>query len=134
MRHGTVLGCSRALLLLERKTASERVASFPLMLSERNGHVDRISLPMGRGDIADHLGLTIETVSRVFTRFRAQGIIQLNSASEVVIRTMKRSKMPQKRHQMRNCPDTKNALGQEYQPRAGPVGSVGAEVGYPLYT
>ncbi len=74
------------MLLLGRKSASERVASFLLVLSERNGKADRISLPMSRGDIADYLGLTVETVSRVFTHFKTQGTIQLESAAEVIIK------------------------------------------------
>jgi CRP/FNR family transcriptional regulator, nitrogen fixation regulation protein len=65
------------MLLLGRKHALEKIATFLLVLSERlaeDGHVD---LPMSRIDIADHLGLTIETVSRSLTQLERQGIIEL---------------------------------------------------------
>ena len=67
------------MLLLGRKSAQERVASFLVMLSRRMGRLgerdDVIALPMTRLDIADYLGLTIETVSRTFTQFRKKGLI-----------------------------------------------------------
>ncbi|MSP67660.1 MAG: cyclic nucleotide-binding domain-containing protein [Alphaproteobacteria bacterium] len=67
------------MLLLGRKTAKERLASFLMHLSsraERRGETaDPIALPMSRTDIADYLGLTIETVSRTFTRLRKDGLI-----------------------------------------------------------
>lgn len=75
------------MLLLGRKSAAEKVASFLLSLAaddagEIRGHVE---LPMGRGDIADYLGLTVETVSRTFTRLRNDGLIALPSAHSVEI-------------------------------------------------
>jgi CRP/FNR family transcriptional regulator len=69
------------MLLLGRKTAKERLASFLILLSNaarRHGRPgDPVDLPMGRGDIADYLGLTIETVSRTFTQLKREGTIQL---------------------------------------------------------
>jgi CRP/FNR family transcriptional regulator len=68
---------------LGRKTASEKVASFLLMVA-RNidpAHYPQSSisfdLPLTRADIADFLGLTIETVSREFSRLRSEGAIQI---------------------------------------------------------
>jgi CRP/FNR family transcriptional regulator len=76
------------MLLLGRKTARERVASF-LMARSRDeapcGGVDHIHLPMTRAEIADYLGLTIETVSRTFSLFRNDHRISTPSNSDVVI-------------------------------------------------
>lgn len=74
------------LLLLGRKNAVERLASFLLLMAERAGDGDHLCLPMTRSDIADHLGLTTETVSRTFGQLKRQGVIRLAASSEVVLR------------------------------------------------
>ncbi|MGI9450295.1 MAG: helix-turn-helix domain-containing protein [Geminicoccaceae bacterium] len=78
------------MLLLGRKSATERLASFLLDLSERNAarseDPDLIELPMSRGDISDYLGLTIETVSRTMTKLRRLGVLDLNQHRRVAIR------------------------------------------------
>jgi CRP/FNR family nitrogen fixation transcriptional regulator len=70
------------LVLLGRKTASERVASFLLEMADRLHLTGApvIELPMNRGDIADYLGLTIETVCRELTDLRHQGTIAVERA------------------------------------------------------
>lgn len=77
------------MVLLGRKTASEKIASFLVMLSERatrlGGKDDEIDLPMTRTDIADYLGLTTETVSRTFTQLRKRGCIELVDAALVQV-------------------------------------------------
>jgi CRP/FNR family transcriptional regulator len=77
------------LMLLGRKSARERVASFLLMLSkvnEQQGHpANLVVMPMMRSDVADYLGLTVETVSRVLTQFRSQHLIQLVEGRQVRI-------------------------------------------------
>ena len=85
----------RWMLLLGRKSASEKVASFLLEMAERlsnatcevfEDHTEkRFILPFSRQQIADVLGLTIETVSRQFTRLKGDGLIDLPSRREVVI-------------------------------------------------
>lgn len=71
-----------AMLLI--KTAQERVASFLLHLADRfNGNA--VDLPMSRQDIADYLGLTIETVSRTLTQFRDEAAINLPSSRRVIL-------------------------------------------------
>lgn len=68
------------MVLLGRKTAREKLASFLIMLSrraERRGQgANPVNVPMTRTDIADYLGLTIETVSRTFTDLRKSGLIE----------------------------------------------------------
>jgi len=77
------------MLLLGRKTAREKVASFLLMLSRRAARrgcsADALCLAMSRTDIGDYLGLTIETVSRTMTALRRDGIIALHGANQVDI-------------------------------------------------
>jgi CRP/FNR family nitrogen fixation transcriptional regulator len=65
------------MLLLGRKSAVEKIATFLLVLSERLTDDSHVDLPMSRVDIADHLGLTIETVSRSLTQLERQRIIEL---------------------------------------------------------
>lgn len=84
-----LVAAQEQMLLLGRKTASERVASFLVaqdhdVVSCRNP-VDRIDLPMNRSDIADYLGLTIETVSRMLSQFRTGQRIATPSISTVII-------------------------------------------------
>lgn len=80
------------LLSLGRKSALEKVATFLLRISRRNKRQKYndllLHLPMKRSEIADYLGLTIETVSRNITKLRAAGIIQLECKSEVRIKDM----------------------------------------------
>jgi CRP/FNR family nitrogen fixation transcriptional regulator len=66
------------LMTLGRKTACERVASFLMDLAQRGGS-EAVDLPMGRQDIADYLGLTIETVSRMLTQLQASNIVEFAS-------------------------------------------------------
>ncbi len=75
------------MLLLGRKTALEKLASFLHFLLRRQARRgvpgDRIVLPMSRNDIGDHLGLTTESVSRCFTRLKKLGVIRLESAQRL---------------------------------------------------
>ena len=79
-------------MMLARKSATEKVASFLVALAHRTGvHIGTyttLQLPMSRTDIADFLGLTIETVSRIFTQLRKDGTITLQTAQTVLIRDM----------------------------------------------
>jgi CRP/FNR family transcriptional regulator len=80
---------------LGRRTATERVASFLLDLrasSCAKSATGVLQLPMTRGDIADFLGLTLETVSRTFSRLKSLGVIRLVAAQEVEIRDVERLK------------------------------------------
>lgn len=84
-----LVAAQEQMLLLGRKTARERLATFMLLQSRQGmpcGHSRRrFNLPMTRSDIADYLGLTIETVSRTLTRLRGEGMIDFASQNEVVI-------------------------------------------------
>ena len=73
------------MLLLGRKTAQEKIASFLLDIGRRVSRSDSFELPMQRSDIADHLGLTIETVSRTLTQLAKDGVIKLAAASRSVV-------------------------------------------------
>ena len=66
-------------MTLGRRTATERLASFLIDLADRLDADDVLELPMSRQDIADYLGLTIETVSRTLTQLQAEGLVKLES-------------------------------------------------------
>jgi CRP/FNR family nitrogen fixation transcriptional regulator len=70
-------------LTLGRRSASERVASFLLSLAERLGAGDAVDVPMSRQDIADYLGLTIETVSRTLTQLQMDGVLELRGCRQI---------------------------------------------------
>jgi CRP/FNR family transcriptional regulator len=74
------------MLLLGRKAASEKVASFLLLMADQQGNGDEVAVPMSRSDIADYLGLTTETVSRTFTKLKTLGLIALPTPNRVEIR------------------------------------------------
>ena len=84
-----LLAARELLFTVTQRTATERVAAFLIALSrrnERNGQdADEFVLPMTRNDIADFLGLTIETVSRTFTKLRINGLIDLAQSVLVTI-------------------------------------------------
>ena len=71
------------LLLLGRKNALERVAAFLLDMAKRTRTGSVVELAMARHDIADYLGLTLETVSRMFAELKDQGAIRLEGARRV---------------------------------------------------
>lgn len=81
------------MLLLGRKTAREKIASFLVILARRAAALENrapddglgFELPLTREAIADYLGLTIETVSRQFTALRKAGLIELADARSIVV-------------------------------------------------
>src|SRR5262245_18295031 len=72
--------------LLLIKSAQERVAAFLLEMAERLSADSAVELPMSRQDIADYLGLTIETVSRTLTQLRGTAAIALPASRRIVLR------------------------------------------------
>jgi CRP/FNR family transcriptional regulator len=77
------------LMLLGKRTAEERMASFLLSLStryhKRNLSATEFNLPMSRQDIGNYLGLAIETVSRLFASFQEKGILKVNRRQIVIL-------------------------------------------------
>jgi CRP/FNR family transcriptional regulator, nitrogen fixation regulation protein len=73
----------RILLLI--KNARERVASFLLERAERGSENNTIELPMSRQDIADYLGLTIETVCRTLTSLETASVIEVSASSRRIV-------------------------------------------------
>jgi len=79
--------------LLGRKNAEEKIATFLLFISDKlagqgcspEDMTEGFTLPFGRQQVADILGLTIETVSRQFTRMRSAGLIDLPTRRDIVI-------------------------------------------------
>jgi len=71
--------------VLNRRSAIEKLAAFILELHRRQGESGTVDIPLSRTDIADFLGLTIETVSRNLTKLRARRIIELPQIQRLVI-------------------------------------------------
>lgn len=85
------------MITLGRKSASEKVASFLCLIAARHDPEQagrdqpiRFEIPLKRADIADFLGLTIETVSRHFTKLRKAGIIDIEQNRIILVREMDR--------------------------------------------
>ena len=79
------------MLLLGRKTPHEKIAMFLLDIAGRLQKGDRFDLPMRRTDIADHLGLTKETVSRTLTQMERDGLIKLEAIGRTIFLSDKAS-------------------------------------------
>lgn len=85
----TVEGLQRSqdhVLMLGRKSARERVVGLLVDLADRTGAQSELDVPMSRQDMADYLGLTIETVSRTLTQLQADGVIALPTTRHIVLR------------------------------------------------
>jgi CRP-like cAMP-binding protein len=80
---GGMRAAQEHMLVLGRKSAEERVASFLLDIGQRGGCREIIELPMSRQDMADYLGLTIETVSRTLTHLQASGVISMHGCRSI---------------------------------------------------
>lgn len=84
-----ISGMQDHFMMLGRKSASEKLASFLCVLAERVGTdlgaYRTVTLPMSRSDIADFLGLTTETVSRTFTQLRKSNIIAIDNVHTIII-------------------------------------------------
>ena len=86
------------MVTLGRKTASEKVASFLLLIARNidpgtassGERTVTFDLPLTRADIADFLGLTIETVSRRLTKLRAEGVIRIENNRHVTVADLSR--------------------------------------------
>ena len=80
---GELARCRGHVLTLGRRSAAERLATFLVELAERLETVGGVDLPMSRQDMADYLGLTIETVSRTLTQLQAEGVIALRGCRHI---------------------------------------------------
>jgi CRP/FNR family transcriptional regulator len=83
VRSDELRAAQEQMLLLGRKMSVEKIASFLLMLADRQDDDREIDVPMGRNDIADYLGLTTETVCRTLTKLKSIGVIRSISAAKI---------------------------------------------------
>lgn len=82
---GALSHAQACISLLGRRTAHERVAAFLLATARRIGGSNSLRLPMTRADIADHLALTIHTVSRTLSELARRGVIALDGPQSIAI-------------------------------------------------
>ncbi len=96
MTRDELAAAQEQMLLLGRKTPVEKLSSFLLVLAAREerygGSPDSVYLPMSRSDIADYLGLTVETVSRTIGRLKSERVIALSSSNTVLFKDSERLK------------------------------------------
>ncbi|CAM5323986.1 Nitrogen fixation regulation protein FixK OS=Afipia felis OX=1035 GN=fixK_1 PE=4 SV=1 [Afipia felis] len=78
------------MLLLGRKTAVERVATFLVEMDKRLSSAGMMGLPMSRRDIGDYLGLTLETVSRTLSQLAEEGVLAFSGARHITLRDRNR--------------------------------------------
>jgi CRP-like cAMP-binding protein len=88
------------IVILGRQSALERTASFLVQLVDRKQDAAKntLEIPMSRQDIADYLGLTIETVCRMLTKLKSSGIIDIPDRRTISVRRMaalKRAAQPE---------------------------------------
>ena len=84
-----ISGMQDHFMMLGRKSAAEKVASFLCVLADRVGEqvggLTQMELPMKRTDIADFLGLTTETVCRTLTQLRKDGVIAIENIHTIIV-------------------------------------------------
>jgi CRP/FNR family nitrogen fixation transcriptional regulator len=90
MTTGSLKHAEDHMLLLGRKTAMERVATFLLEMDRRLAVAGMMALPMCRRDIGDYLGLTLETVSRALSQLHEQQVLGFSGARQIVLRNRQR--------------------------------------------
>lgn len=90
MTAGELRHAEEHMLLLGRKNAIERVASFLLEMDRRLAIAGLMALPMCRRDIGDYLGLTLETVSRALSQLNDEEVLGFSGARQIVLRDRQR--------------------------------------------
>ena len=90
MTAGELRHAEEHMMLLGRKNAIERVASFLLEMDRRLAVAGMMALPMCRRDIGDYLGLTLETVCRALSQLNEEGVLGLSGARQIVLRDRRR--------------------------------------------
>jgi CRP/FNR family transcriptional regulator len=90
------LASTQQTLLVIKRPALERLAGFLLVWAQRNGlngeEPELLSLPMTRADIGDFLGLTVETVSRMFSKLQAEGVIEIKQRGPIRVLDIRKLK------------------------------------------
>lgn len=90
LANNEVAAAHEQMMLLGRKTAREKIATFLVRFADRaarrGASTSPLALPMSRADLGDHLGLTMETVSRTFSRLRREGLIETANTHAVTLR------------------------------------------------